>query len=534
MRQEYPVGTFDPLQTSARYWIGQMLGFSSATSEPGLEVEVPKAVTDVLAPVNRQPVAALEPIPPSAQIIPYTITEKTTVVQAPHAKRRRLMKDPAAVYRSPEPAKQKHALRLTLPNAHAAVLPRSSSPVDSSSPPALPTLPHQPAETPSVMLSAEAQLTPAPADRSEVVAATSQLEANQGSSNSTDKPPPNGPSSQVPYTAFTVAYPDYRGGLKTFIRGVMCILPLQKDRALPEFLYDDFVRVFSTDFLKYIGSLNEGARPLSAIQFYNENVSRPLYTKGVLSKDNINDVPNKYPKESCAIQQTLEKSETKAHRRLTRQAPDRMAAGEQMVQLPAVPTDTSHTLQQNNPPSVSSVTNPESATREVSPPPAPIHPAMQMRPLQEHRGVNAPPAASPDVSGIPSVRQRRTPVEISASTAGTSATGLEVLRTQVDSSPPNIRPSPTPTVTKINLPVPSTFPSNVLSQISNPDSIPETALKRRATPRASAGSSAAERGGEFKRQKTATKDADKRALRFRKFLMQKKMQSSAPEQSTPP
>jgi hypothetical protein len=324
----------------------------------------------------------------------------------------------------------------------------------------------------------------------------------------------------------------------------MCILPLQKDRALPEFLYDDFIRVFSTGFLKYIGSLDKNTRPLSAIQFYNENVSRPLYTQGVLTKDNINDVTEKYPEESRAIQKTLEKSG--ARRRSTRPAPDKIAADKHMIQLPPALTDTSHPLPQNGPPSATaSVTNRDAVTREVSPHAMPIHPNVQVPPLQEHRETDAPVAASPDVSGTSSVRQRRAQAQKSASMAATSPAGLEVLRTQVDSSPPHARPSPPPKVNKINLPVVSTFPGNMLSQISNPDSIPEPVLKRRrAAPGASAGPSSAEPGGEFKRQRTATNDVDNktlnnktldnRTLEFRKFMIRKGTQSSAPEQSTPP
>jgi hypothetical protein len=507
-----------------------------AALEPGSEVKgtkaVTKAITEVLASANRQPAAALEPTPPSAQIIPCTITEKTDLAQAPQEKRSRRWKP--AVYNSPDSVKQRHASRLTLPDIRTAVLSRSSSPVGSSSSPVLPPLLDQPAEISSVVPSTVDQPIPAPANKQEAVAATSQLVINQRSSNSTDKPPPNGPASQVPYTAFIVAYPDYRGSLGTFIRGVMCILPLQKDRALPEFLYDDFIRIFSTGFLKYIGSLDKHTRPLSAIQFYNENVSRPLYTQGVLTKDNINDVTEKYPEESRAIQKTLEKSG--ARRRSTRPAPDKMAADKHMIQLPPALTDTSHPLPQNGPPSATaSVTNRGAVAREVSPHAMPIHPNVQVPPLQEHRETDAPVAASPDVSGTSSIRQRRAQVEKSASMAATSPAGLEVLRTQVDSSPPHARPSPPPKVTKINLPVASTFPGNMLSQISNPDSIPETVLKRRrAAPRTSAGPSSAEPGGEFKRQRTETNDADNRTLRFRKFLIQRGTQSSAPEQSTPP
>ena len=494
--------------------------------EPGSEVKATKAVTEALAPANRQPAAALEPTPPSAQIIPCTITEKPNLAQAPQAKHSRRWKP--ARYSSPDPVKQTHALTLPLPNTRTAVLSRSSSPVGSSPSPVLPPILHQPAEASSVVPSTGGQAIPASAIRQEVVAATSQLEMNQGSSNSTDKPPPNGAASQVPYTAFIVAYPDYKGSLGTFIRGVMCILPLQKDRALPEFLYDDFIRVFSTGFLQYIGSLDKNAHPLSAIQFYNENVSMPLYTKRVLTKENINDVTDKYPEESRAIRETLEKSG--ARRRRTRQAPDKMATDKRMVQLASAPIDTSHPLPQNGPPSAAaSVTNRDAVTRAASPHTVPIQAIAQMPPLQEHQETDALVAASPDVSGPSSARQRRAQAEESVSMAAASPTRLEVLRTQVDSSPPHTRLSPPPKVTKINLPVASTFPGNMLSQISNPDSIPETLRKRR---RVSTGPSSAEPGSEFKRQRTETSDIDKKVLQFRKFI-QRRTQSSAPEQSTP-
>ncbi|KAH6650916.1 hypothetical protein F5144DRAFT_589273 [Chaetomium tenue] len=457
--------------------------------------------------------------------------QKADIAQAPQAKRSRRWKAPG--YSSPGLVEQRHAPGLTVPKARTAVLPQPSSAVGSPSSPVLPPLPHQPAERLSVVPSTGDQPIPTPTNRQEVVAATPQpVATDHASSNSTDKPPPNGPASQVPYTAFIVAYPDYSGSLGTFLRAAMCILPLQKDRALPEFLYDDFIRVFSTDFLKYIGSLDENTRPLSAIQFYNEHVSRPLYTKGVLTKDNINDVTEKYPEEFRAIQQTLEKSE--ARRRPTRQVPGKMAADKPMVHLPPAPIDTGHPLPQNVPPGSPSAINQDAVARETSPHTVSIHPTVPMPPLQEHRETDAPVTASRNVSGTSSVHRHRAQAEIPAILTATSPSGLEVLRTQVDSSPPRTRPSPPPKVTKINLPVASTFPGNMLSQISHPDSIPETVLKRKAAPRASAGSSAPEPGGEFKRQRTATKDVDKRALRFRKFLIQKRTQSSAPEQSTPP
>jgi hypothetical protein len=73
------------------------------------------------------------------------------------------------------------------------------------------------------------------------------------------------------------------------------------------------------------------------------------------------------------------------------------------------------------------------------------------------------------------------------------------------------------------------------SQVSNPDSIPEKTLKRRATQRASGVSSAGEHGAEFKRQRRAPKETtDKGSRGFAKFLLQRKMQSSAPPEGSRP
>ncbi|KAK4157735.1 hypothetical protein C8A00DRAFT_39884 [Chaetomidium leptoderma] len=487
---------------------------SSAASELGLDVEVPGAITDVPEPVNRGLVAALEPTPPSAQIIPCTLTERTSPVTAPEPGHRRRMQHPAAVFGSLGSGGQKHASTVALSKTGTAVLLRSPSSV-ASSPPSISGV------------HAENEHVSAPKKEPDTVPATSQLAINQGSSNDANKLPPNGPSSQVPFTAFRVAYPDYKGTLGDFIRGVMYILQLQKDRALIEFLYDDVVRAFAGGYLDYIRDLGDNGHALSAIQWYNENVSRPLYTKGILTKDNVKDVAMIYPEKTRAIQQNLEQSETEARRRPAKQTPHTAGGGKPIAQRPLIKTGSTHARHQSGIPSAASSTSPGLVT----------HTATGPQPMQENLGIAARPANSTGMSRLspPSLSRVRTsrPASIVENTVVTTP---EAMRTQVDSSLPDIEPSPTPWATEARLPVASTLQSTTLSQLSNTDSIPEATLKRKAGPRASAVSSVGEPGAEFKRRKKVAKDPEERALeralRFRKFLTQKLTQSSAPGGST--
>ncbi|KAL2199110.1 hypothetical protein P885DRAFT_67173 [Corynascus similis CBS 632.67] len=474
LEEEQPTAAVDPSRHSPEHrgpeFTGNVLSravfltdfpqSSSVASDPGLELEVPNAVTEVLEPVNRQPVPVLGPTPPSAQLLAATTTGTTECT----------------------------------PGNTASLQPGVAT-----------------------------------------VAVTSQPVGVLESSNSMADPPPNGPASQVPYTAFRVAYPDYRGSLKDFLRAVLSILPLQKKRALAEFLYDDFVRVFSTDFLAYVSSENDNFHPLPAIEFYNENVSRPLYLKGVLTKENVKDVPDKYPEEVRAIREAVVGSEAGTRPRHEGQASRRVAPEKEREQRPTSQTETSHAIPQSGLPNAATPTNLRLVTQEVDP-------AVSVRPSAKpplmlgsgDMATPSPPAISMDDSKRSPAIQHRAEADRTTSMANTSAI-RPVLRTQIHSSLSDIEPSPTPatsTVSKRMLPVAGTFSGPGPSQISNPESIPETTLKRRTSPRASTGSSGAEPGAEFKRPKKASTDAEKRALRFKKFLAQKKMQSSAPERST--
>jgi len=502
---------------------------SSLASETGLEVEVPRAITDVIQPMRPAPAPLLEPTPPSAQVIPCSLAERTSAVRAPDAKRPRLMVHPTAMLESPEPVSQKRPSRLAISKPAVANIPRSSSPVLSSSPPIPEAAALQPMEMSPVLQSAENEHVLATTSQLSLLVTASQLASGEGSSNSVGRIPPNGPPSQVPFTAFKVTYPDYRGSVRDFVRGVMCILQLQRDKELPEFLYDDFIRVFSGDYLRYIGTLGDNQPALRAIHWYNENVSKPLYTKGILNKDNINDVANRHTNDVRAIKHKLRASKAEARHREARVAPD--TAREKTPVPQGLPTrvETPHV-----PREVASA-SPELATTpraELSSHVAPRTERSLSR--RESRGVLAPPENSSNLFGPSSAPQPRAEAGRPRTTDDATATRPGVFQTQVDLPLPAIESSVTPRVTKIQLPVATAVPSATRTQLGNPDIIPETAIRRRAAPRASTGVLAAEPRAAFKQPKKTTKNAaEERAMRFREFLMQKKTQSSAPGGSTP-
>ncbi|KAL2271053.1 hypothetical protein VTJ83DRAFT_424 [Remersonia thermophila] len=465
-------------------------------------------------------VAVFEPAPPSAQVIPCTIAEEASPVRPPELKRRRLMKPiPASCFSSPGPGGQEGK------PPRATEISQPSSPVLSSSPPRWATAVREPP--------AAREPHSSRAEQRDAIAATPYPFAR--SSNEPDAPPPDGPPSQAPYAVFKAAYPDYKGSLGVFLRGVLCILNLQQKKALPAFLYDDFVRVFSTDYLDYIQSLKSSEPALKAIQFYSENVSRPLYMKGVLTKDNVADIPARHPQHATTLQAVPEAATaaSAAPSTLDRSTPAPPAPPEAPVSDGPPPAETPRWTRQQPPPGSAPATSPP---REApSPSPVSIRTAPAPSPL--------PPAPSiPPPTLQPPSPTSRTRVDSS-------------LPPQFETQPPPPSPSPPPSPPPPSLPQPkrprpaepppsSAFfpPSTAVTTVSNADSIPDIP-RRRPRPRASGAppsSSSTGRGAapgmQFKRPhpvKTA-EDVGKRAERFKMFMAKKLAERATPLPSPTP
>lgn len=112
-------------------------------------------------------------------------------------------------------------------------------------------------------------------------------------------------SPQTPYAIFKAMYPDYRGGIRDFVAACLNIQQLKRRRALPAFLYDDFIRVYSTGYCPYISVLYEighpVGKPLTAIQWYNENITSIQYNKGVIKNENLDAILKDHEKDVEAV-----------------------------------------------------------------------------------------------------------------------------------------------------------------------------------------------------------------------------------------
>ncbi|KAK4181049.1 hypothetical protein QBC36DRAFT_318901 [Triangularia setosa] len=260
----------------------------SSGEEP--EIQAPKAPihTDARQPEPQASRIHISPgpTPPPGQVIPSTYPEPPAIGSPPKPKRRRLIKNAAA---SLNPAEvSMHLTRpsiLSLPKRVSPPQPASSSIPPSSSVTASPLAIRPQAviqqAVPSIVLRGGGLL---------------------GSSGSSKRPSPNVPASQDPFNVFKETYPDYDGSLGDFVRGVLSLIPLQKKKTVPQYILDDYIRVFSGDYLEYIEHLRDDQRPLTTWEWYCENVPRPIYMKGVLSSESLKDIRHRYPDKVVAIE----------------------------------------------------------------------------------------------------------------------------------------------------------------------------------------------------------------------------------------
>lgn len=251
-------------------------GSSQVSDE--LEIEVPLAITSVPEPAPpNMSLRPLGPTPPSAQVIPWTIKSVTSSAR-PGTKPFRRMKDISSHF-SPPPAE----LATPVPPTSMA-----GGMTATATSPAFSQLASSNVAPPS----------PSPIPSRKVLKEPARSLQNSSSS---DRPPPNGPPSQVPFVAFRTAYPDFSATLNDFLRAVLSVQSLQQQSRLPEFLYDDYIRVFCKDYMDYVKSHDPTAQPLPIFKYYNENVTIPEYTQRVILRANLSDVLDCYPTEVAAL-----------------------------------------------------------------------------------------------------------------------------------------------------------------------------------------------------------------------------------------
>lgn len=119
-------------------------------------------------------------------------------------------------------------------------------------------------------------------------------------------------SARTPYEEYKAAYPDYSESIRKFISACLSVNQLQRDRQLPEFIYDDFVRVSSSDYLLYISECSRKKlnNALTGIQWYNHYVQDMQYTKKVIRRDNLAAILQAHAKEAHSVRRTLGDSQS--------------------------------------------------------------------------------------------------------------------------------------------------------------------------------------------------------------------------------
>lgn len=119
------------------------------------------------------------------------------------------------------------------------------------------------------------------------------------------------PNTRTPYEEFRAAYPDYQESANIFVNALLIVERLKRDWLLPEFLYDDFVRVFSTFYLQYISMslVIKADQVLTAVQWYNDNVREMQYRQKVITKSNIHDMVKAHATEVHKVRNSIGASE---------------------------------------------------------------------------------------------------------------------------------------------------------------------------------------------------------------------------------
>lgn len=114
---------------------------------------------------------------------------------------------------------------------------------------------------------------------------------------------------QDPYTAYTTAYPEYTneygGNLSNFVMACVSLGFLQKEGMLMEFLYDDFVRAYSSGYLPYSRNAGAGQEALPSLEWFNTFISEPVFRNKVITKANLNLFLEWYPIQVSKARKTV-------------------------------------------------------------------------------------------------------------------------------------------------------------------------------------------------------------------------------------
>ncbi|KAI9743601.1 MAG: hypothetical protein M1818_002917 [Claussenomyces sp. TS43310] len=93
------------------------------------------------------------------------------------------------------------------------------------------------------------------------------------------------------WESYRLAYPLYGESLTSFVKSCVYITWLVQIKNAPHpYLWDDFVRAFSTEYPMYVRrSRDLNQRPVPGVQYYNTYVSSPIFKKGVITPSTLSE-----------------------------------------------------------------------------------------------------------------------------------------------------------------------------------------------------------------------------------------------------
>ncbi|KAK8149385.1 hypothetical protein G3M48_007206 [Beauveria asiatica] len=116
----------------------------------------------------------------------------------------------------------------------------------------------------------------------------------------------------TPLDEFAAAYPDYyesySGTQRNFVKACLCLEYLRAERCLRDYLYDEFIRLFTYKYLDYVCNARPDQEPLPAVEWFNIQKGRPLYLGQIINNDNLKHVLEFYDEEVAAIRSLVVQS----------------------------------------------------------------------------------------------------------------------------------------------------------------------------------------------------------------------------------
>lgn len=296
---------------------------SSIGNDDDLEIEPPGHLSqEIDFPVNRGALRAIsssrpEPTPPSAQIPTATVA---STIQTGHSSKSRTSNETASaaqddVLKNAAIAALGHSkwgsTALDV-NQKSSTTTTSSGPKSASEKASQTSLNPSAAPNPSESKSKSSDFTATWEGRRGTMPSPHLTEMGILGPSCGSVPPnaqraQHGVANLTPYEEFKAAYSDYPESARKFVTGCLGVKQVMLDRALPEFLYDDYVRVYTTDFLLYVSECNRKKRRkiLPAVQWYNKFVKDPQYMKKIIRKDNLEAILEAHSDDVRAIKRSF-------------------------------------------------------------------------------------------------------------------------------------------------------------------------------------------------------------------------------------